>query len=317
MKPLAPAVLLAFVLASSSAALSDESKKAAAGGVAGLVELDLYTFDKVTKAFKFALVKLSGPRQGVADWAKEDAFYDFVAEFRNASDDLLMAEVNVKVNRKLGRRFDVDDERVWPEIVFLANTAVEEDGGGGGQKSKKKVTTTETRYGKGASVDEIRSFVKAKSKLALTRSGCLPKFDVLAEVFVTHAGDLPTQTGVLESTRELAAKCCTRSAGKQASADRYAKLMSGALKESFIGGSGDSAAAANAQSAYFVRELKRLEKLLREEGEKPEEAQHGGSGGARRKNLSDGQRKEMVKFVNIAKSFLKPNAASKGLKDEL
>ena len=88
---------------------------------------------------------------GVPDWDKEEAFGEFVSEFWDVN-ELLLAVVNVKEDRKLAKKFQVEEEQFWPEIIFFKNENFDQ--------KKSKSNLVESRYGRGASVDEIRSFVR-------------------------------------------------------------------------------------------------------------------------------------------------------------
>ena len=87
----------------------------------------------------------------VPDLDKEDAFNRFVKEFKGVK-EILFANVNAKENPKLSKRFSVVEEQTWPEIIFFTNENV--------GSSKPKLA--ESRYGKTATFDGIRSFVKGK-----------------------------------------------------------------------------------------------------------------------------------------------------------
>jgi len=112
-----------------------------------------------------------------------------------------------------------------PEIVFLKTTDYKEWSDG---DVIKKARVDETRYGRSStSVDQLRQFLKAKTKLPLTLPGCLPKFDVFADRFLEASGDLGRQKAIAARTEEATETCCTKSPSKRKRAERYLKLMQG------------------------------------------------------------------------------------------
>ena len=105
---------------------------------------------------------------------------------------------------------------------------------------------------------------------------------MLANQFVAAAGDLAQQTAV-STTAEQLWKDIDGGSKRKKRAERYVKLMRGALRES----------SEKHQAAYFLREVERLERLLKDS------------------TLSDKKREELEANANISKSFLPPNSAVK------
>ena len=73
--------------------------------------------------------------------------------------ELLIAQVDVKENPDLAKRFNVEDERVWPELILFKN----ENFQGCNKKAKQKpLKLKETRYGSEISSDAILVFLKGE-----------------------------------------------------------------------------------------------------------------------------------------------------------
>ena len=135
---------------------------------------------------------------------------------------------------------------------------------------------------------KIFSFTSlGRAGLPLTLPGCLPKFDVLAQLF-THS-DAEERKNLIKDTEKLAKKCCKNKPEKELSAQKYVQLM----KSSLDNNKDDS----EAILMYFFSEENRLKRLL---------------GG----NVSNKKKIELQTSINIIQSF-KTNANMKKNKDEL
>ena len=82
-----------------------------------------------------------------------------MTETLSLSSDLLIAQVDVKENPDLAKRFIVEDERMWPELILLTNENFQ--GCSENKKPKhKSLKLKETRYGGEVSQESILSFLK-------------------------------------------------------------------------------------------------------------------------------------------------------------
>ena len=117
-----------------------------------------------------------------------------------------------------------------------------------------------------------------QTALPLTFPGCLPKFDVLAQLF-THS-DAEERKNLIKDTEKLSKKCCKNKPEKELSAQKYVQLM----KSSLDNNKDDS----EAILMYFFSEENRLKRLL---------------GG----NVSNKKKIELQTSINIIQSF-KTNA---------
>ena len=108
----------------------------------------------------------------------------------------------------------------------------------------------------------------------MTLPGCLPKFDVLASLFLLSSAD--ERKNVLKDTEKLSKKCCKKNPEKETSAQKYVQLM----KSSTDNEENDTEAILR----YFFSEENRLKRLL--EGK-----------------VSDKKKKELQTSINIIQSF--------------
>ena len=75
--------------------------------------------------------------------------------------EILIAQVDVKENPDLAKRFHVEDERVWPELILFTNENFQ--GCSDNKKAKQKpLKLKETRYGSEISSDAILVFLKGE-----------------------------------------------------------------------------------------------------------------------------------------------------------
>ena len=75
--------------------------------------------------------------------------------------EILIAQVDVKENPDLAKRFNVEDERVWPELILFSNENFQ--GCSDNNKAKQKLLKLkETRYGSEISSDAILVFLKGE-----------------------------------------------------------------------------------------------------------------------------------------------------------
>ena len=83
-----------------------------------------------------------------------------LTETLSSTSELLIAQVDVKENTDLAKRFRVEDERVWPELILFTNENFQ---GCSDIKKTKKSTSSkfkETRYGSEISANAILGFIK-------------------------------------------------------------------------------------------------------------------------------------------------------------
>ena len=118
------------------------------------------------------------------------------------------------------------------------------------------------------------TYILGRAGLPLTLPGCLPKFDVLAQVFL-HS-DADERKNLLKDTEKLSKKCCKKNPEKEVSAQKYVQLM----KNSMINNDNDTEAILR----YFFSEENRLKRLI--EG-----------------NISEKKKKEFQLSINIIQSF--------------
>ena len=85
-----------------------------------------------------------------------------LTETLSSTSELLIAQVDVKENTDLAKRFRVEDERVWPELILFTNENFQ--GCSDIKKTKKSKSSNfkETRYGSEISANAILGFIKGK-----------------------------------------------------------------------------------------------------------------------------------------------------------
>ena len=113
-------------------------------------------------------------------------------------------------------------------------------------------------------------YFAATTGLPLTFPGCLPKFDVLAQLFIQTDDD--ERKEVIKDTEKLSEKCCKNSPEKKVQAQKYVQLMKSSMGYS------------EGVTKYFKSEESRVKRLI--------------SG-----NVSDKKKDEMINTINIIKSF--------------
>ena len=106
--------------------------------------------------------------------------------------------------------------------------------------------------------------------MPLTLPGCLPKFDILAELFVQ--ADDEERSKVLTDAEKLSLRCCNNHAEKKKNAEKYVQLMKTSISST------------EGVKTYFKKEEDRLKRVLKG-------------------NLPDKKKEDLFKAINIIKSF--------------
>ncbi|KAK9504118.1 hypothetical protein O3M35_010524 [Rhynocoris fuscipes] len=174
----------------------------------GCVQLDSYSFDKITSKFQAALIKFDtaypyGP--------KHDA-YEAVCESAYSSPDLLTAEVQVKdygdkENEDLAKRYNVNKEN-FPVVKLIL-------------KDKEPITFT-VKDEKDFNADNLKRFIRSKTNVYIGLPGCLETFDKLAGKFI-KSSDVEERKKLLVEAEELWNKAKGNRENK--SAEIYVKIM--------------------------------------------------------------------------------------------
>ncbi|KAL1140809.1 hypothetical protein AAG570_000737 [Ranatra chinensis] len=136
----------------------------------GCVQLDTYSFDKITSKFTASLIKFDsaypyGP--------KHDAF-EAVCEAAYSSPDLLIGEVQVKdygdkINEDLAKKYNVNKDD-YPLVKLFV-------------KGKEPINF-QANDDKEFTADNLKRFVRSKSGVYIGLPGCLEEFDKLAGRFL-------------------------------------------------------------------------------------------------------------------------------------
>ena len=113
-----------------------------------------------------------------------------------------------------------------------------------------------------------------RAGLPLILPGCLPKFDVLAQLFLHSSSE--ERKNVIKDTETLSKKCCKNKPENEISAQKYVQLMKSSL--------GNDENNSEKILMYFYSEETRLKRLL--EGK-----------------VSDKKKEEIQTTINIIQSF--------------
>lgn len=152
----------------------------------GSVELDEYSFDKITGKFEASLIKFD---VAFPYGDKHDAF---VALAKDAKDveDLLIGEVGVKDygekdNEELARKYGATKENFPIVKLFI----------------KGRSEPIPFDDSKGFTTDELRRFVRENTGIYLSLPGCIKELDKLAIKFMKTKGD--DRKHILKETENL------------------------------------------------------------------------------------------------------------------
>ncbi|KAJ8712758.1 hypothetical protein PYW08_008062 [Mythimna loreyi] len=157
-----------------------------ASTTSGSVELDEYSFDKITNKFEASLIKFD------VAFPYGDKHEAFVALAKDSKDveDLLIAEVGVKDygekdNEALAKKYGATKDN-FPVVKLFV---------------KGKSEPIPFDDAKGFTSEELRRFVREHSGLYLSLPGCVKEFDKLAIQFMKGKKD--ERKKVLKKTEEL------------------------------------------------------------------------------------------------------------------
>uniref|UniRef100_A0A182SHR2 Endoplasmic reticulum resident protein 29 n=1 Tax=Anopheles maculatus TaxID=74869 RepID=A0A182SHR2_9DIPT len=136
----------------------------------GCVDLDSSTFNKVTRKFRYSLVKFD---TAFPYGDKHEAFTNLALETVDATDDLLFALVGIKDygeqdNADLGKRFNIPKE--YPVIKLFV----------GGRMEPIDFPPDEP-----VTRENLRKFLKRNTDLYIGLPGCVQKLDELAQTFMS------------------------------------------------------------------------------------------------------------------------------------
>eukprot|EP00755_Sulcionema_specki_P033261 Sspe_Gene.100360::Locus_75057_Transcript_1_1_Confidence_1.000_Length_881::g.100360::m.100360/K09586/ERP29; endoplasmic reticulum protein 29 len=195
----------------------------------GVVNLDVYTFDKVVRNHPVALVKFD---REFPFGAHEDAFRE-VAEMVLYKDSLLMAEVSLhsledrRYNEALLERFGIAET---PALLLF----------------KEGDLGNPVVHNGGFNVDSITRFLRREGSVEITLPGCIAAMDALAAEFAS--GD--DKAGVLAKAEEMVK---TDFADRE-SAGIYTMIMAKLLAKTASG---------EEPAGYYVeKEITRLRRVL-------------------------------------------------------
>ncbi|XP_028169006.1 protein windbeutel [Ostrinia nubilalis] len=140
----------------------------------GSVELDEFSFDKITGKFEASLIKFD---VAFPYGDKHDAFVALAKDAKDV-DDLLVGEVGVKdygekENEELARKYGATKENFPIVKLFI----------------KGKSEPIQFDDSKGFSTDALRRFVRENTGLYLSLPGCVKELDKLAIKFMKTKGD--------------------------------------------------------------------------------------------------------------------------------
>lgn len=157
-----------------------------ASTTSGSVELDEFSFDKITNKFEASLIKFD------VAFPYGDKHEAFVALAKDSKDveDLLIAEVGVKDygekdNEALAKKYGATKDNFPVVKLFI----------------KGKPEPIPFDDSKGFTSVELRRFIREKSGLYLSLPGCLKEFDKLAIQFMKYKKE--DRKRVLKKTEEL------------------------------------------------------------------------------------------------------------------
>uniref|UniRef100_A0A182RHL4 Endoplasmic reticulum resident protein 29 n=1 Tax=Anopheles funestus TaxID=62324 RepID=A0A182RHL4_ANOFN len=201
----------------------------------GCVDLDSSTFDKVTKKFRYSLVKFD---TAFPYGDKHEAFTNLALETVEATDDLLFALVGIKDygeqdNADLGKRFNIPKE--YPVIkLFMGDNGKPID-----FPPDEEVTS-----------ENLRKFLKRNTDLYIGLPGCVQLLDELAQKFM--ATDDATERQAIMAEVERAEQGTEALDPTKKSFPMYLSLMRKVVKSN------------QPPVDVLSEEMKRVEKLLTE-----------------------------------------------------
>uniref|UniRef100_A0A1B6EPV7 Endoplasmic reticulum resident protein 29 n=1 Tax=Cuerna arida TaxID=1464854 RepID=A0A1B6EPV7_9HEMI len=220
----------------------------------GCVQLDSFSFEKVASKFKASLVKFDaaypyGPKQ-------EE--YEKVCEASSNIDDLLVVEIAVKdygekENSDLAQKYGVEKDDYPVVKLFI--------------QGKKEPLS----FGKDEdfSADNLKKFIRSKSKVYIGCTGCIQAFDELALKFIKEKS-IENKKKLLRNAEDLWDKAKGNQEHK--SAEIYVKIMRKLLEK------GDE---------FLASETTRVENLLKGK-------------------VSKEKKEEMQQRINILQAFKSP-----------
>nr|BAN20799.1 endoplasmic reticulum protein erp29 [Riptortus pedestris] len=173
----------------------------------GCVQLDTYSFDKITSKFEASLIKFD---TAYPYGAKHDAF-EAVCEAAYSSPDLLVGEVQVKDygekdNEELAKRYGVIKDNYPTVKLFTKNGPV----------------TFVTNDDKDFTSDNLKKFIRSKSQVYIGLPGCLEDFDKIATEFI-KTKNIDEKKSLLKKAENLWDKAKGNRENK--SAETYVKIM--------------------------------------------------------------------------------------------
>ncbi|XP_050071934.1 protein windbeutel [Anopheles maculipalpis] len=201
----------------------------------GCVDLDSLTFDKVTRKFRYSLVKFD---TAFPYGEKHEAFTNLALQTVDTTDDLLFALIGIKDygdqdNVDLGQRFNIPKE--YPVIMLFMGDHTDPIA----FPPDEPVTS-----------ENLRKFLKRNTDLYIGLPGCVQKLDELAQEFMS-AKDATERHRIIAEVERAAYHTETEDATKK-SYPMYLSLMRKIVK-------------VNQPSRDFIsEEMKRVEKLLAE-----------------------------------------------------
>lgn len=174
----------------------------------GCVQLDTYSFDKITSKFEASLIKFD---TAYPYGAKHDAF-EAVCEAAYSSPDLLVGEVQVKDygekdNEDLANRYGVTKDD-YPTVKLFT-------------KNNEPVTFI-YKDDKDFTSDNLKKFIRSKSQVYIGLPGCLEEFDKIATSFI-KAKNIEDKKLLLKEAEDLWDKAKGNRENK--SAETYVKVM--------------------------------------------------------------------------------------------
>ncbi|XP_073984511.1 endoplasmic reticulum protein 29-like protein wbl [Rhodnius prolixus] len=174
----------------------------------GCVQLDSYSFDKITAKFQASLIKFD---TAYPYGQKHDAF-EAVCESAYSSPDLLTGEVQVKDygdkdNEDLAKRYGITKDDFPAVKLFL--------------KDKDPVTFT-VKDDKDFNADNLKRFIRSKSTVYIGLPGCLETFDKLAAKFI-KSNNVEERKKLLLEAEQLWDKAKGNRENK--AAETYVKIM--------------------------------------------------------------------------------------------
>uniref|UniRef100_A0A182W5M9 Endoplasmic reticulum resident protein 29 n=1 Tax=Anopheles minimus TaxID=112268 RepID=A0A182W5M9_9DIPT len=201
----------------------------------GCVDLDSSTFDKVTRKFRYSLVKFD---TAFPYGDKHEAFTNLALETVDVTDDLLFVLVGIKDygekdNDDLGKRFNIPKE--YPVIKLFAGDRTE---------------PIDFPPDEVVSSENLRKFLKRYTDLYIGLPGCVQKLDELALKFM-GTDDAAERQAIVDEV-ERAEQGLEVLAPTKKSYPMYLSLMRKIVKSN------------QPPADVLSEEMKRVEKLLTE-----------------------------------------------------